>query len=252
MSRFLNSSERSGDGVDSPVSTLFLIFSRRPLAGKVKTRLAKTMGAHRAATLHMGMTLAAIECALEAGDGAELWVDDDSPHAFFDFCRQSYALSLRRQQGRDLGERLEHAFSDALTRYPQAVVLGSDMPELPAASLVRCARALAAGVDAAFVPATDGGYCALGLKRLDPHLFRGLPWGEDTVMEESRKRLRDLGWKWHEEASVSDIDKESDWRRFQAAGLSLPRLDGIDAWVGTGGGTRQGNPAATGKQKGIE
>ena len=224
--------DQSGVDGEGSASTLFLIFSRRPVAGKVKTRLAQTMGTHRATVLHMRMTLAAIECALEAGGRAELWVDDDSSHAFFDFCQQGYGLPLRRQQGQDLGERLEHALGSALARHPQAVVLGSDMPALPAASLIQCARALAGGLDAAFVPATDGGYCALGLKRLDSSLFRGLPWGEGAVMEESRKRLHGLGWKWHEEASVADIDEEGDWRQFQAAGRSLPRPDGMDGWVG--------------------
>ena len=220
----------------SIASTLFLIFSRRPVAGKVKRRLAKTMGAHRATVLHMRMTLAAIECVLKAGGRAELWVDDDSSHAFFDFCNQDYGLPMRQQQGQDLGERMEHALDSALARHPQAVLLGSDMPALPAASLIQCARALAGGADAAFVPATDGGYCALGLKRLDSHLFRGLPWGEDTVMEESRKRLRELGWKWHETASVADIDEEGDWRQFLAAGRSLPRPAGVDQWAGADDG----------------
>ena len=228
--------ERSRNGGASPASTLFLIFSRRPVAGRVKTRLARTLGASRAAVLHMRMTLAAIECALEAGGRVELWVDDDSPHAFFDFCRCTYGLPLKRQQGQDLGERLEHALGDALARHPRAVVLGSDIPALPAASLVRCASALAGGFDAALVPAPDGGYCALGLKRLDSRLFRGLSWGEGDVLEESRRRLRELGWKWHEEPGVADIDEESEWHRFQASGRSLPLPDGIQEWVESGGG----------------
>ncbi len=244
---------QGGAGGESAASTLFLIFSRRPVAGRVKTRLAKTVGAEQAAVFHMRMTLAAIECARETGGQAELWVDDDSPHAFFDFCRQRYGLSLRRQWGQDLGERLEHALGNALTRHRQAMALGSDMPALTTAALVRCARALAEGADAALVPALDGGYCALGLKRLDSRLFRGLAWGEGTVLEESRRRLRQLGWNWHEEASVADIDEESDLRRFQESGLSLPWLDGIQQWAEPGGGGDRGAvPATTHSQKGIK
>jgi glycosyltransferase A (GT-A) superfamily protein (DUF2064 family) len=44
-------------------------------------------------------------------------------------------------------------------------------------------------------------------------------WSVDTVMEETRTRLRRLGLSWKEPAVIWDVDRPEDARRLAARGL---------------------------------
>ncbi len=70
--------------------------------------------------------------------------------------------------------------------------------------------ALQSGIDAVFVPAEDGGYVAIGLRRADPSLFTFVRWGTSEVMEETRTRLRNLGWSYRELPAMRDVDVPAD------------------------------------------
>ena len=81
--------------------------------------------------------------------------------------------------------------------------------------VVKGAAALAAGDDAVFLPAEDGGYVLVGLKEPRPALFAGLPWGTPAVMEETRARLEAAGLSWSEPAMLWDLDEAGDYRRYR-------------------------------------
>jgi glycosyltransferase A (GT-A) superfamily protein (DUF2064 family) len=70
-----------------------------------------------------------------------------------------------------------------------------------------------------FVPAEDGGYALIGLSRLDPRLFEGVPWGTSGVMAETRARLRAVGWSAHELSPLRDVDRPEDAEWLLRAGL---------------------------------
>jgi glycosyltransferase A (GT-A) superfamily protein (DUF2064 family) len=77
----------------------------------------------------------------------------------------------------------------------------------------RWRAALRDGHDAVFCPAHDGGYTLIGLTHALPGLFDAMTWGTDIVMEETRERLRNLGWRWHELPSHWDLDRPEDYQR---------------------------------------
>ena len=108
-----------------------------------------------------------------------------------------------------------------------ALLIGSDCPALTARHLRQADRALRDGADAVFVPCEDGGYALIGLKRVDARLFDGIAWGGETVMAETRSRLRGLGWRWRELETLWDVDRPEDYQRLLASGL----LDGRHATV---------------------
>ena len=93
------------------------------------------------------------------------------------------------------------------------VLIGTDCPVLRATDLRAAARALRSGADAVLSPAEDGGYALIGLRRISPRLFSGVHWGTDTVLGETRTRLRQLGWRWRELRTVWDVDRPEDYRR---------------------------------------
>jgi uncharacterized protein len=72
------------------------------------------------------------------------------------------------------------------------------------------AQAALRGHDAVFVPALDGGYALVGLRRPLPALFDAMPWSTSLVMQRSRERLAAAGASHVELAPVADIDVPAD------------------------------------------
>jgi glycosyltransferase A (GT-A) superfamily protein (DUF2064 family) len=117
-----------------------------------------------------------------------------------------------------------NAFEDALTRSRHVLLTGSDCPSLTAADLRAAAGALRQGRDAVFCPTEDGGYVLVGLSQANPALFDSMTWGTATVMEETRQRLRNLCWRWHELPVHWDVDRPQDYQRLVREGF-LPAMD---------------------------
>lgn len=200
--------------------TRVLIFARAPVAGRVKTRLIPLLGDHGAAALYRSLIEHALTVAQESGVGPlELWCTPDTDDQFFAACRERYKVTLHRQPEGDLGARMLNAFEVALTGSRHALLMGSDCPSLTAADLREAAGALADEHDAVFCPAEDGGYVLLGLSQAMPALFDAMTWGTATVMEETRQRLRNLGWRWYELGMRWDVDRPADYQRLVREGF---------------------------------
>ena len=195
------------------------VFARAPVAGSVKTRLIPLLGAHGAAALHQCLVEHSLAVARESGLGrVELWCTPDTNERFFESCGERFGASLHRQCAGDLGARMLDALQDGLGRARHVLLIGSDCPSLTAADLRTAARALRDGRDAVFCPAEDGGYMLVGLSHAMPALFEAMTWGTDTVMEETRQRLRNLGWRWHELPPHWDVDRPEDYQRLVREG----------------------------------
>jgi glycosyltransferase A (GT-A) superfamily protein (DUF2064 family) len=117
----MKSSARPAEGVR------LAVFAKAPVPGEVKTRLAAVLGAEGAAGLHAGLVRHALSTAVMAGAGElELWCAPDETHAFFARCAEESGAVLRRQEGRDLGERMARAFAAAHADGRALVLIGSD------------------------------------------------------------------------------------------------------------------------------
>ena len=161
-----------------PVGEAILIFAKAPVAGEVKTRLIPALGADGARQLYqqllerlLGMVCRELSCAVE------LWCTPDSTHPLFQRFASLPGVTLHRQQGEDLGERMAFACEEALRRQQRVILIGVDAPALTPQQLTDTFGRLASGDDAVLGPAEDGGYVLLGLKRSAECLFHGLPWG---------------------------------------------------------------------------
>jgi rSAM/selenodomain-associated transferase 1 len=202
-------------------STVVIVFSRAPLAGRVKTRLAARLGEAGAARLHQRLTIVALEAALAARCGP-VELHATSRHAWLSTVSRKRKVALRQQQGKDLGERMAGALRAALRRASHVLLMGSDCPELGPRELRRAARWLAGGADVVLAPARDGGYALIGLARPAPFLFTAMPWGSERVYAETAVRLRDAGWRVRALDPVGDVDRPEDlarlrWLRFSSA-----------------------------------
>lgn len=193
-----------------------LVFAKAPIPGQVKTRLAGRIGKRGAAELYKTMVRRTLRMLKEAQLApVELWCAPDTKHGFFAACRRDYGIKLRVQRGSDLGRRMNHALSSALSECPYALLIGGDCVSLKAADLRFALTALTTGREAVLGPAEDGGYVLIGLRRPCPALFRGIAWGGAQVLTATRQRLRQAGLDWVELESRWDVDRPADVRRLK-------------------------------------
>jgi glycosyltransferase A (GT-A) superfamily protein (DUF2064 family) len=98
------------------------------------------------------------------------------------------------------------------------LVIGSDCPAMTVDHLRNAADALRAA-DVVIVPAEDGGYALIGMRRPHPELFADMAWSTPAVMEETRARLRRLRLIWRQLATLWDVDTPADLARLHESRL---------------------------------
>lgn len=196
------------------------VLAKAPIPGYAKTRLDPLLGAEGAAELHAVLLERTLRAAAAAGFGAiAVWCAPDRRSPFFEALRARAAFELRDQPAGDLGARMLVAFEHHLASSEPAVLIGSDCPELGPGELRAVRAALGHGADVVLVPALDGGYAAIGLARVDRSLFDGMRWGTPEVLEETRRRVRRLGWTARELPAVRDVDRPDDVEWLLGSGL---------------------------------
>lgn len=204
--------------------TLLLLFAREPVPGRVKTRLQTVLG--RDATLRLYEELVRHMARTAAGSGLCPWrfcVDGDPAHPLFtSLTRAGNGMEPLRQTDGDLGERMLHATRDALSVHDHVLLVGVDCASVDGAYLGEAMAQLHAGRDVVVGPAEDGGYVLLGLSGTDWPLFADMPWGSDSVMPQTRQRLRGSGANWMELPQRWDVD----WP------VDLARLSVLPQWLG--------------------
>jgi len=101
-----------------------------------------------------------------------------------------------------------HAFAEGRTR---AVLIGSDIPDLPTSVVSGAFRALD-GNDAVIGPARDGGYYLVGFRSdtFLPGIFRGIPWSTATVLADTLAVFEREGRKVHRLSLWRDVDTIDD------------------------------------------
>lgn len=195
--------------------SVLLIFCKAPVAGQVKTRLQPALTADQAAAAHRQLTRSTLDRACQSAlCPVQLCCSPDTHHPFFKQCANDYPLTLSTQRGDDLGERMHHAFSMALSQYRHAVLIGCDCPSLTADDLRQALSALQNKKNAVIAPAEDGGYVLIGLSDPQPFLFDNMVWGTPNVMSETRKRAHKHGLECDELAEQWDVDMPEDWLKY--------------------------------------
>lgn len=167
-------------------NNLLLIFTRNPELGKVKKRLAATVG-HKAALeiyqlllRHTATVAAPLDADKEVYYSEYIPREDNWNEAVF---------SKKLQEGADLGERMEQAFREGFDAgYEKIVIIGSDLYDVDTTCLSQAFDALERS-DYVLGPATDGGYYLLGMKALHEKIFKNKSWSSDNVFRETLTEL---------------------------------------------------------------
>jgi rSAM/selenodomain-associated transferase 1 len=197
-------------------SRSLIIFAKKPVPGRVKTRLSPPFTVEEAAELYSCMLKDTLEMATGLEGVTPVIYFQDDPGAGEYFSALAPELESLPQVGSDLGERIKSAFSGRFERgFREVVIIGSDSPDLPAEYIVEAFNLLADElVDLVLGPAEDGGYYLLGLKMIQDGLFTGIPWSSGEVLAATVKRAKEvrlgisfLG-KWHDIDSAVDLERQ--------------------------------------------
>lgn len=186
-----------------------IIFLRKPELGKVKTRLAATIGPERALEVYATLLNHTLKCAAELDLERVAWTTGNGDVTEL---LAPFDLVIREQQGNDLGERMEFAFERAFAEgNSPVVIIGTDCPGVSEELLEQALYALQ-DHDAVLGPARDGGYYLLGLKRPFASVFRGMEWSTDTVARDTINVLNEHALTVHLLPVLIDVDTEDDLR----------------------------------------
>jgi rSAM/selenodomain-associated transferase 2/rSAM/selenodomain-associated transferase 1 len=200
------------------------VFAKAPVPGRVKTRLARTIGTDAATSAYRALaerTLATAVAARRAGvvGAIELWLDPESDPAAITAWRDRYGVTIETQAGDDLGARMRNALRSSIARGRPALLIGTDVPGYDVAYLARAAAALERH-DAVIGPAEDGGYVLIGLAQ-DVDVFAGVRWSTPEVMAATRARLAAADASHVELPPLWDVDTHADYVRWRDRPLAM-------------------------------
>ena len=183
-----------------------LLFQKNADAGKVKTRLARSIGDEKALAIYLHLVAYTYTQA------------DPVPckkHIYFSERLEILQTPLTNstchiQTGVDLGERIKNAFREAFeNKYERVIIIGTDCPELKTTHLTDAFGALETH-DLVIGPALDGGYYLLGMRTFTPELFDNITWSTSGVFEQTKNTALQLGKTISLLEKLSDVDEVSD------------------------------------------
>lgn len=199
MSDDLSQRHHRDDGsAAEPQATTLLVIAKSPVPGRVKTRLTPTLTARQAADVAEAALADTLDAVRATPARRRVLVLDGEPKPWF-----PADIEIVPQVTGALDERLAAAF--ALVDGP-ALLIGMDTPQVtPELLAVDWSDA-----DAWFGPATDGGFWALGLRRPDPGLLRGVPMSVPHTGAAQYARLAATNLRIRALPELRDIDAHDD------------------------------------------
>ncbi|HEY0057671.1 MAG TPA: TIGR04282 family arsenosugar biosynthesis glycosyltransferase [Flavisolibacter sp.] len=199
------------------MSKAIIIFVRNPERGKVKTRLAATLGDDKALEIYLQLLdhTAAITKSLQ--DVSRYVFYSDSIGQNDPWSEGSFYKMI--QSDGDLGRKMFAAFQAVFSRgHNKVVIIGSDCPGLTSGGLMSAFESLSRQ-DVVIGPANDGGYYLLGLKELNEMFFTNKEWSTDGVYKATLENIHSLHLSCYCLPPLVDVDTEEDWNLARRAGF---------------------------------
>jgi len=188
-----------------------IVFVKNPEFGKVKTRLAATLGNEKALEIYLKLLHYTRAVLTEVKDTKKYvyyssFIDTEDQWS-------NKIFEKRLQDQGDLGSRMTSAFHEVFKICNRVVIIGSDCPQLTSTHIEQAFQALESN-DLVLGPSRDGGYYLLGMKKFYPELFQDIEWSTDTVFHETMRKAEKMELKVDRLEVLSDIDHAEDWEKY--------------------------------------
>ena len=185
---------------------VLLVFVKNAVPGKVKTRLAATVGNEKAMAVYLQLVAHTSKVIRSLPCDRIIFYSDKTEENY----KWNNTDQIQVQQGFDLGERMMNAFAFAFkNKYQKAVIIGTDCPELTTV-IIRKAFKVLDETDITIGPAADGGYYLLGMKKQQPVLFKNIPWSTSEVLNKTIQHCEENNLTYTLLPVLHDVDEESD------------------------------------------
>lgn len=164
------------------------LFAKYWQPGKVKTRLAASIGDTLAARLYQQMLVATLNRLGMVGDIRSIVFTPIKNRSDFQALHNRWQV-LPQNPG-DLGKRLENFFAEQFSQGAKKVIaIGGDCPHINL-EVVKTAWNTLDQKTAVWGPADDGGYYLIGLSQMEPNLFCDIDWSTPKVLGQSVAQAR--------------------------------------------------------------
>jgi len=201
------------------LNSALLIFIKNPELGKVKTRLAATIGDEKALEVFKKLLINIHDKSLNVQaekllfyssfiDERDIWEND------------IFHKNLQNQSP-DLGQRMLSAFEKAKEMgYSKAIIVGSDIYEVTTEILNQGFEYLE-NSETVLGPSNDGGYYAIGFNfekinsdTFIQNIFLNKTWSHENVAHEALEDINSFSYACNFLPTLSDIDIEEDLKNF--------------------------------------
>ena len=197
-------------------SEALIIFVKNPELGKVKTRLAKTIGDEKALEVYLQLMKHTREVV------SALSVDK---HLFYsqtiaenDLWPSEVFTKHIQDENPDLGAKMNTAFK-TLMSYQKCLIVGSDCPQI-SEEIINDAYSKLENIPVVIGPALDGGYYGIGFNAeligRDRYLtflediFLNKTWSHENVLKEAEESAERFDLEIAKLPPLSDLDYEED------------------------------------------
>ena len=193
------------------------LFAKFWRPGKVKTRLAATLGAQPAAEVYALMLSHLLKQLDNVADRRTVvFYPEESRQEFSELGGRRW--QLEPQGPGDLGDKLYQFFSRSLKVQTvgepaetkrKVVVIGSDCTSLDPQLIERAFDALNRQA-VVLGPSSDGGYYLIGMCENIPEIFQGISWSTSTVLVETISVLEKMNIGFETLPEMTDVDEAED------------------------------------------
>ena len=191
-----------------------IVFAREPKDGKVKTRLLHNFSIQDVTCLYKAFIKDVLKIVLEV-ECDERFIFYAGTGSSIPFLRKFQRnFLLRRQMGKDLGERMFRAFVQCQKEgFDKMIIIGTDCLTIKSIDIDKAFKKLEHH-SCVLGPAKDGGYYLIGLKSPDKRFFEKIKWSTSSVFEQTigeiKKQKKTVALLRQRE----DIDTIKSLRRF--------------------------------------
>ena len=183
---------------------LLIIFVKNIKLGKVKTRLAKTIGDEAAFEVYKELVSLTENATNNQSLDKRIYFSDS-------VIETKWKNDFKTIQfGIDLGERMKNAFVDGFELgYENIILIGSDLPDISNSIIENGFKALQKS-EVVFGPAEDGGYYLIGMSKLNAFIFEDKPWSQLNLLDVTLKQLNQQNINFSLLEILNDIDTYED------------------------------------------
>ncbi len=189
-----------------------IIFTKNPVLGKVKTRVAKDAGDEKALEIYKELLTITRALAVSVKCDVLVYYSDKIVSDEWD----TILCHKKQQVGDDLGQRMSQAFKESFDEYDRLFLIGSDCPYINSETVHEAFSVLNTH-DLVLGPVTDGGYFGIGMNKHVPEVFQDVTWSSEHVLGQTIEIADNLDMEISLLDTLDDIDHYDDWLIYQSS-----------------------------------